>query len=72
MQLLDYLRTLKTQQSGSFLIRPHLKPYSEPRNPEGYADMSITDDMISHIYLEFSERSREEESKRYLCTLTGT
>ena len=69
--MLDYLRNLKIQQRASFLKRPALEVYSDPGNPEGYANTPITDDMITHVYLEFSERSREQESRRYLCTLTG-
>lgn len=69
--MLGYLQNLKSQQRTSFFKRLTLEPYSNPGNPEGYADTSIMDDMITHVYLEFSECSREQESQKYLCTLTG-
>ncbi|KAK7679209.1 hypothetical protein QCA50_017787 [Cerrena zonata] len=53
------------------LFRPHLQTYSLPNDAEGYADMSITDDMVSDVYLEFNQRTRQEESVNNLGTLTG-
>jgi hypothetical protein len=48
-----------------------LGAFSEPYALDGYADASITDDLITDVYLEFGERTRRIESERYLRTLTG-
>ena len=69
--MLEYLFAFETQRRASFLIRPCLETYTSPEDPLGYADTSITDDMITHVYSEFSERSRHRESEEYLHTLTG-
>lgn len=69
--MVEYLFAFQTQHQASFLMRPRLEAYTSPDNPLGYADTSITDDMITHIYSEFSEQSHHQESKEYLHTLTG-
>ena len=38
----------------------------------GYDDKSISEDMVSEVYLEYSNRTRKPESEGYLRTLTGT
>jgi hypothetical protein len=48
-----------------------LKAFSSPFDVEGYADNSITDDLVTDLFLEFSERSRQIESEKYVRTLTG-
>ncbi|OBZ71006.1 hypothetical protein A0H81_09132 [Grifola frondosa] len=47
-----------------------LKPFSAPRD-EGYYDRPITHDLITDIFLEFSNRTREQESAEYSRSLTG-
>ena len=70
-RMLEYLRAFQVQRQASFLVRPRLEMYTSPEDPLGYADTSITDDMITHVYSEFSGQSRRRESEEYLCTLTG-
>ena len=71
LRMFDYLRTFETQYKALPLCRPRLQVYSAPTDPQGYADVSITDDMISDVYLEFSQRVRQEESMSYVRTLSG-
>lgn len=53
-------------------VVPHrLRAFSEPRDREGYADSSISNDMVTEVYLEFSARVRIQESEKYLRTLPG-
>lgn len=47
------------------------KGFSPPYNTVGYADNLISNDTITHIYLEFSKKTRNDESAAYLKTLTG-
>ena len=67
----EYLHAFEGQMTAMPLFRPTLQAYSDPIDSEGYADTSITDDMISDVYLEFSHRTREAESTNYLQTLSG-
>jgi hypothetical protein len=48
-----------------------LKAFSKPYDMDGYADNYITDDLITDLYLDFSERTWRIESEKYLRTLTG-
>ena len=45
--------------------------FSSPYDLEGYGDDSITDDLITDVFLEFSERTQKDESDSYMRTLTG-
>lgn len=45
-------------------------PFSSPRDPDGYDDHSITNDIITEVYLQFGQL-RARESAAYLRTLTG-
>lgn len=67
---LRYLHAFQHRRVTPFRIDP-LKKFSDPWDPNGYADDCITNDLITDVYLEFSERTRKAESERYLRTLTG-
>lgn len=71
LRMFDYLRAFESQAVAMPLFRPQLHAYSLPTDPEGYADASITDDLISDVYLEFNQRTRERESMDYIRTLSG-
>lgn len=64
-------QTTLTFAQPSRSLRCVPKEFSLPYNPAGYADDSISNDMISQVYLEFTKRTRSEESWAYLRTLTG-
>jgi hypothetical protein len=67
---LDYLRNFQNRRISP--LRPDsLNEFSGPWDMTGYADNSITDDLITDLYLEFSEQTRRVESDKYLRTLTG-
>ncbi|KAI0066538.1 hypothetical protein BV25DRAFT_1912599 [Artomyces pyxidatus] len=69
---LQYLRMYKTREVCLHTKEDvPLKAFSGPRDPNGYADQSITSDLISDVLLEFSKRTREAESAAYMRTLTG-
>ncbi|KAJ7607603.1 hypothetical protein DFH06DRAFT_1486459 [Mycena polygramma] len=48
-----------------------LESFSIPESPDGYNDKSITDDQITDIFLQFSNRTRLEECSKYLRTLSA-
>jgi len=68
--VLEYLQEFEADKPTVFRKR-RLIPFSEPRDPTGYGDGSITDDLITEVLLEFSERTRKQESSDYLQGLTG-
>lgn len=47
------------------------KPFSKPYSPVGYTDNSITDEMVTQIYLDFCTRARNDESWTYQTTIFG-
>lgn len=53
------------------MLKTPLRSFSKPNDIGGYSDISITDDMVSDIYLKFSQSTRVEESNEHLRTLTG-
>jgi hypothetical protein len=68
--MLEYLRNFEGAQKNIF--KPIvLQQFSAPNSTIGYNDKTISDDIITELYLEFSQRTREEESSEYLRTLTG-
>lgn len=69
--MLEYLQAIDQEISQASIISPTLQAFSDPNDPLGYNDTSITDDMISDVHIQFSQHSREEESSMYLRTLTG-
>jgi len=69
-KMLDYLQNMKIRHTSEFKPNP-LTPFSTPFDPKGYDDNCITDDLITDIFLDFSERTRKGESEEYQRTLTG-
>jgi hypothetical protein len=75
---LEYLQAFEARRETPFSPAV-LKPFSAPRNerghskssPLGYDDKSISDEMITEVFVEFSARTRQAESEQYLRTLTG-
>jgi hypothetical protein len=68
---LEYLRYLETRKQQTSLFSVPLKTFTEPWDPNGYRDKSIADDMISDMYLAFSDQTWSPESQAYLRTLKG-
>lgn len=48
------------------------KAFSAPHNAKGYNDNSISNDLVTQVYLELSKQTRDAESWAYLRTLTGS
>jgi len=48
-----------------------LTMFSKPDLEDGYNDVSIMSDMITDVYLDFVEQTRQTESADYCKTLTG-
>ena len=69
-KMLEYLQNIQSRHTTTFRSDP-LMPFSSPFDPEGYADNSITHDLITELFLMFHERGRKKESDDYLKTLTG-
>ncbi|KAK6984837.1 hypothetical protein R3P38DRAFT_2575379, partial [Favolaschia claudopus] len=69
---LEYLEAFRTRFIPSFNFGPAANPlqeFSAPHDTSGYNDESITDDLITDIFIEFSDRTRAVECSRYLRTL---
>ena len=72
-QMLEYLTFFRSQKPGNpFGQQPQLTMFSKPDLEAGYNDTPITSDMITDVYLEFVEQTRQRESADYCKTLTGT
>jgi hypothetical protein len=71
--MLDCLRTIESQRSkqsgASFFGTAALKMFSPPDDVHGYADKSISHEMVTEIFLDFANRTRHVESETYLKTL---
>src|SRR6266536_4905682 len=65
-----YLQAFERQQPSLFCPL-ELKAYSDLCDVNGYCDKSVTDEMITEIYLEFGDKTRKAESDSYLRTRTG-
>lgn len=68
---LEYLRQFSIRPTSVFKPNP-LQVFSNPSDASGYNDKSISDDMITALFIDFSERTQQAESQEYLRTLTGT
>ncbi|KAJ7277282.1 hypothetical protein C8J57DRAFT_1713702 [Mycena rebaudengoi] len=66
---LDYLQSFKGRVRG--LDTSLLQSFTTPADPEGYNDKSITDDLITDMFHEFSDRTRVKECGKFLRTLTA-
>ncbi|KAJ7166768.1 hypothetical protein C8R46DRAFT_1351047 [Mycena filopes] len=67
---LEYLNAFKTRLVPRLgLDTCVLTPFSAPDDLDGYNDKSITDDLITDVFLEFSNRTRLAECSKYLRTL---
>ena len=77
LHLLDYhkkvLEYLSVFQSlpDTRLVPLQLKSFSEPHDKLGFNTNSISDETVTEVFLEFSEKTRNEESDEYTRTLTG-
>jgi hypothetical protein len=69
-KMLEYLQIVKPRRISPFETVP-VEPFSAPYDAEGYADTSISDDMVTDVFLEFSSRTRKKESEKYLRSITG-
>ena len=70
-KMLEYLQHAQHRRRVSPFGLASLEAFSGPYALDGYADTSITDDLITDVYLEFGERTRKIESERHIRTLTG-
>lgn len=67
----EYLVSFQNCKRADALVHPQLEEFSSPWDSEGYTSRSITDDLITDVYLEFSKRIRQPESEDHMRTLTG-
>lgn len=68
----QYLKQLKirVEQNAIYPV-VQIESFSGPWDPQGYADGSITNDLITDLYIDFGERTRKEESDTYTNSLSG-
>ena len=67
----EYLKAFQARWKPSDLTPLRLEAFSDPWDPERYAAKPITNDMVTKVYIEFSERMQKAESDDYMRTLTG-
>jgi hypothetical protein len=73
---LEYVESLQSRPRLSPFEKPSFIPFSAPRRTKndpthGYDDKSISDEIITEVFTEFGEKTRQRESDDYLCTLSG-
>ena len=49
-----------------------LKSFSTPNDVQGYTDKSISHEIVTEVFLDFSSRTRKAESESYLRSLSST
>ena len=67
--MLEYLTFFKNCQIGLRVVK--LKEFSSPTLETGYNDQLITSDLVTDVYLDFINRTRQAESSEYCMLLTG-
>lgn len=70
-RMLEYLTFFCSRKPNLFGQEPQLTMFSKPNVEVGYNDVPITSDMITDVYLDFVEQTRQVESADYCKTLTG-
>jgi hypothetical protein len=68
--MLEYLQNFERARVNPFKTHG-LQQFSAPDSTTGYDDKSISAETITDAYLEFGDRTRQEESSEFLRTLTG-
>lgn len=66
---LEYYRNVEETLSRPSVITISVVRFSEPFDMNGYAASPISDDLLSDVYAMFSDRTRRDESSRYLRSL---
>ena len=69
-KVLEYLNVFESLPDTRLDPLP-LKNFSKPHDKQGFNSNSISDDMVTEVFLGFSEKTRNEESDEYTRTLTG-
>jgi hypothetical protein len=73
--MLDYVtnfQQVKMERGGMEYFSPSvLHPFSPPDNATGYGNKSVSDKIITEVFLDFVQRTREQEATEYLRSTTG-
>jgi hypothetical protein len=69
-KVLEYLNVFESLPDTRLVPLP-LKSFLEPHDKLGFNSNSISDDTVTEVFLEFSEKTCNEESDEYTHTLTG-
>ncbi|PPQ84313.1 hypothetical protein CVT26_011237 [Gymnopilus dilepis] len=70
VQQLEYVTAFGARSAQTLISNP-LENFSSYDDPNAYDETSITHDMVTCIYLEFSSKTRQKECTDYLKTRTG-
>lgn len=69
---LEYLQYYEARKLKQSWIKPSaLQSFSDPYQVNGYGHKSITDDLITDLFLSYGKQTRVPESEEYLRTLSG-
>ena len=69
--MLEYLTSFETQKVNVFQPPVSLQKFSSYDDPNGYDNDWITNDMITNVYVEFMNKTRQCKSMSYCKTWTG-
>lgn len=67
----EYLEAFRARIKPADFTPLQLESFSDPWDPTKYGAKPITNDMVTEVYIEFSERTRKAEAEDYMKTLTG-
>jgi len=68
---LQYLSLVVPQPGKLNFVRPNLEQFSAPDDVTGYSDKSISDDLITEVYLDFI-KLHEKEMEQFCCSTKGS
>lgn len=73
--MLDYVtnfQQVKAERGGMEFFQPStLRLFSPPDDATGYGNKSISDKIITEVFIDFVQRTREQEAAEYLRSTTG-
>ncbi|KAM6489712.1 hypothetical protein JOM56_014735, partial [Amanita muscaria] len=74
-RMLDYVtnfQQVKAERGGmEYFLPSTLRPFSPPDDATGYGNKSVSDKIITEVFLDFVRRTREQEAAEYLRSTTA-
>ena len=74
-RMLDYVtnfQQVRAEHGGMEYFQPStLRLFSPPDDTAGYGNKSVSDKIITEVFVDFVQRTREQETAEYLRSTTG-